>query len=573
MGGVRAVTSSGLLRVSEVFGPTIQGEGPAAGRAASFVRLMGCNLSCAWCVEPDSLILRPTFTWTPAGDLRVGDKVLGRTDPKQGRHGQLIESTVTNVAYREAPLVRVNKNLVCAADTRFWASHNRAAHSGWRNIERCVGLNCQFLAEPIKRNEEDYQWGYLAGMADGDGCFWNLRKDGREYRRFRLALNDRTLLRRFRDFAIQRSYTLRDGNHSHTGFTGKGDMPCLWLTDSVNAYFFEQQLAENRDSESWRWGYLAGIFDAEGNITDQGVMRIAQHQAVNSAVYERIVVTAERLGFDVVREKRAIRLRGRGGELWRFLVGATPGKETSLQYGVHRSPNNARVIESAENAGYGNVVSLTTSTGNYVAEGWLVHNCDTRHTWDGSRYDLRTETELLTAAQITARLSFTSIYVLTGGEPLLQQRQPAFAELVLRLAGRGEVHVETNGTLAPDPAVARGSRPGCRPGVTTWVVSPKLPSAGPHRGWQNPALHPAWRGGAHGAHLKVVCLDVADAERALALANAAQWPRERVWLMPEGEDVATLNARWRSLAEFAAEHGVNASYRLHVAAWGAERGR
>ncbi|WP_220446794.1 7-carboxy-7-deazaguanine synthase QueE [Nonomuraea deserti] len=37
------------LPVSEVFGPTIQGEGPYAGRSAWFVRLGGCNLSCSWC--------------------------------------------------------------------------------------------------------------------------------------------------------------------------------------------------------------------------------------------------------------------------------------------------------------------------------------------------------------------------------------------------------------------------------------------------------------------------------------------------------------------------------------------
>lgn len=41
--------SYGQLLVSEVFGPTVQGEGPAVGRAASFLRLGGCNLSCVWC--------------------------------------------------------------------------------------------------------------------------------------------------------------------------------------------------------------------------------------------------------------------------------------------------------------------------------------------------------------------------------------------------------------------------------------------------------------------------------------------------------------------------------------------
>ena len=37
------------LLISEIFGPTIQGEGPAAGRRAIFVRLAGCPVGCTWC--------------------------------------------------------------------------------------------------------------------------------------------------------------------------------------------------------------------------------------------------------------------------------------------------------------------------------------------------------------------------------------------------------------------------------------------------------------------------------------------------------------------------------------------
>jgi 7-cyano-7-deazaguanosine (preQ0) biosynthesis protein QueE len=37
------------LAVAEIFGPTVQGEGPSAGQVAGFLRLGGCNLSCNWC--------------------------------------------------------------------------------------------------------------------------------------------------------------------------------------------------------------------------------------------------------------------------------------------------------------------------------------------------------------------------------------------------------------------------------------------------------------------------------------------------------------------------------------------
>lgn len=44
-----------MLTVSEVFGPTFQGEGPSLGRRAGFVRLGRCNLACTWCDTP--------YTW------------------------------------------------------------------------------------------------------------------------------------------------------------------------------------------------------------------------------------------------------------------------------------------------------------------------------------------------------------------------------------------------------------------------------------------------------------------------------------------------------------------------------
>jgi 7-carboxy-7-deazaguanine synthase len=38
-----------LIRISEIFGPTVQGEGPLIGRPTVFVRTGGCDYRCAWC--------------------------------------------------------------------------------------------------------------------------------------------------------------------------------------------------------------------------------------------------------------------------------------------------------------------------------------------------------------------------------------------------------------------------------------------------------------------------------------------------------------------------------------------
>lgn len=66
MGVVAAVNDT--MPVIETFGPTIQGEGPSAGRACVFVRFAGCNLSCSWCDSAFSwhpLIVRDTRHQTP----------------------------------------------------------------------------------------------------------------------------------------------------------------------------------------------------------------------------------------------------------------------------------------------------------------------------------------------------------------------------------------------------------------------------------------------------------------------------------------------------------------------------
>jgi 7-carboxy-7-deazaguanine synthase len=55
------------LRVAEIFGPTIQGEGRHVGVPCHFIRLGGCDYTCAWCdslhaVLPEHTKLLPRMT-------------------------------------------------------------------------------------------------------------------------------------------------------------------------------------------------------------------------------------------------------------------------------------------------------------------------------------------------------------------------------------------------------------------------------------------------------------------------------------------------------------------------------
>ena len=52
-----------LLRVAEVFGPTLQGEGLRIGQRTFFVRFGGCDYRCSWCDSLHAVLPEFRFTW------------------------------------------------------------------------------------------------------------------------------------------------------------------------------------------------------------------------------------------------------------------------------------------------------------------------------------------------------------------------------------------------------------------------------------------------------------------------------------------------------------------------------
>ena len=52
-----------MLRISEIFGPTIQGEGAVIGQPTVFVRAGGCDYRCAWCDTLHAVDTEFRHTW------------------------------------------------------------------------------------------------------------------------------------------------------------------------------------------------------------------------------------------------------------------------------------------------------------------------------------------------------------------------------------------------------------------------------------------------------------------------------------------------------------------------------
>lgn len=167
--------------------------------------------------------------------------------------------------------------------------------------------------------------------------------------------------------------------------------------------------------------------------------------------------------------------------------------------------------------------------------------------------------------QILAQLSTYQVntVIITGGEPLL--KADVF-DLCTALRTRGySIHIETAGTIFRDLP------------VDLVTISPKLSNSIPHEDpWSS--QHKSiisdytalwqwgkWKGGE--VYYKYVVGDSIDLAEVLAQIEVLQLPRDRVYLMPQAETPAEINAVAPQVAAWCVEHGLRYSDRLHVRLW------
>ncbi|MFD5239972.1 7-carboxy-7-deazaguanine synthase QueE [Streptomyces tendae] len=190
--------------------------------------------------------------------------------------------------------------------------------------------------------------------------------------------------------------------------------------------------------------------------------------------------------------------------------------------------------------------------------------CDTKYTWDWSRFDPRKESTKRSVADLVAwaESSPVELVVITGGEPLIQQAR--LVPLVRGLTAVGKrVEFETNGTIAPAPELmADGIR---------FNVSPKLASFGVEetKSIVTAALEAFVASGR--SAFKFVASTVADLDRIAELADAHRLAP--VWVMPEGTTPEAITATTRVLADAVAARHWHFTTRLHVLAFADARGR
>jgi organic radical activating enzyme len=178
--------------------------------------------------------------------------------------------------------------------------------------------------------------------------------------------------------------------------------------------------------------------------------------------------------------------------------------------------------------------------------------CDSKFTWDPKIADNKMST---TQDIIRTLKKFKSKHlVLTGGEPLLQQKA---LEEILRALPKYTAEIETNGSHAPSPALLKM--------IEQINCSPKLKNSG------NKAYPLKVDPKNSKVIFKFVVQSPADLKEIQSYARKNKIPQEKIWLMPEGITREAIEKRSRWLIEICKQKGYHFTPRLHILLYGSER--
>ncbi|MCW3492831.1 intein-containing Rv2578c family radical SAM protein [Microbacterium sp. SSM24] len=358
----------------------------------------GCSHACVYCLHPDTAILMADGRTKLLREISVGDVVVGTR--RDGAYRRYTPSVVAAKWGTRKPAYRVTLSdgteIVASGDHRFLTDRGwkyvQPAQSGQRPF---LTLNNRLLgfgtggAPTAPAETSDYRTGYLCGMVRGDGMM--LRRDyprtnGGSYTAymFRLALADREALDRSHAYLTAAGVTLR--SHSFAAATPTRRAMDAILSSRRADHELITSIVEWPTTPSLEWsrGFLAGVFDAEGSCS-RGILRISNK---SPRVLLAITAAFRAHGFEFATEPArengvvSIRLTGGLSARRRFFDLTQPAITRTLDMigAAVKTTTPLHVIAIEELGATIDMIDITTSTGDFVANGVISHNCFARGT-------------------------------------------------------------------------------------------------------------------------------------------------------------------------------------------------
>jgi DNA repair photolyase len=376
----------------------------------------GCETACVYCCWGETPVLLTDGRTLPISKLPVGAEIYGTR--RSGWYRRYVTSRVLARWGTIKPAFRTTledgTTLVTSGDHRFltergWkfvigTEQGRLRRPHLTTSNKLMGTGA--FSRPVRTND-DYRRGYLCGMIRGDawiGTSAYARKDGSvgQLHRFRLALCDQGALERARNYLLDFEIAIQ-GFLFQAAVGSRRALHAIRAQTISSVQLIRELIAwPNSPTKEWSGGFLAGIFDAEGSLS-QGVWRIPNTDPEIIAWVCGCLRTfgftfvVEHLPFETRKAMDVVRLKGGLREHLRFFhtVGPAISRKLDIEGQAVKSDAPLKVV-SIEPLGTMRLYDITTETGDFIANGVVSHNCYARpsHAYMGLSPGLDFETRL-----------------------------------------------------------------------------------------------------------------------------------------------------------------------------------
>ena len=376
----------------------------------------GCEHACIYCLGGDTPVLMANGSTRPLAEIRVGDAIYGTA--RQGWYRRYVKTQVLAHWSVIKPAYRItledDTELVAGGDHRFLTERGWKFVTGAQRGPDCrphlttgnklMGSGAFSTAAPEK--DEDYRRGYLCGLIRGDGMLrehlefgigggWSVRHH------FRLAVCDTEALDRAQEWLQAESVETK---RFAFGASSIRPMQAIRAQARLKVERIRELIAwPTAATRSWRAGFLAGIFDAEGSYSG-GALRISN---TDWEIIGWIGESLRALDFKFVLEPArggvnkpvsVVRLVGGLREHLRFFLSVDPAISRKRDISGQAVKSEARlgVVSIEPLPGAMRLYDITTGTEDFIANGVVSHNCYARpsHAYMGLSSGIDFETRL-----------------------------------------------------------------------------------------------------------------------------------------------------------------------------------
>jgi hypothetical protein len=349
------------------------------------------------CIDENTLILMSNYTWKQIKNIEIGDEIIGVQKGKQFYEytNATIINKINNGIKKCSLVSSKNNNLLITEDHPIFCKED---NHRYKYIETNKIKNKYLpIVFDMPNFNKDFELGWITGLLESDGYKINHKRLNKTY--VGIKMINYELIKKLYDTLINNDFlpvnikTTTYIKNSKTSNTVK-NYP---HTNNKELYFFT--LYKNKDvqkllnlfdyplenrSKEFQMGWLSGFIDGDGYITNKDI-RIYQKNKIEKL--EKILLLLE-----VKYSKNLVNKKGYNiyvysiNSFFKWLILLSPFKVNNKIKNIHLYNPNVEKVNIINDYKECNVYDLTTTSGNFIANGFIVHNCSDG--WYQLIYDL-----------------------------------------------------------------------------------------------------------------------------------------------------------------------------------------